>query len=692
MPYEYTPVKGRRFRLIHLPPGHDDVYVEISVEDLANNECRNHKPYEALSWQWGKEDPQGGNVIYIRNARNEECERTCESRHEEEEFESGYEPMPVRPNLLWALKRIRQCYHGFKPFWLWVDFICINQANIEERQEQVQWMTEIYGNARRVHVWLGKPGYPVDAGARDNIVDEELETAVQHIKSLGKLDDANHLGSVDIGIRNKASLHNLEPLFKLLKSGWFGRRWIVQEVGVAKRATVHCGDKQFSWEELTHAVALLETIGRDGSIDRLFKLRPDTRHVSEYAGNISALPAYRLIQNVSGLYRGLANQKRSEARSLEQLVCYLVVFECSEPRDVIYAVLGIASDVRPISPSPRPDPVSRNQTSSDECEPFEVDYNEDILKVYTRFLEHAIKKSGSLDILCRPWAPANILTKENPPKTIKLPSWILDATHKPFRATARRKMVRYNPDPFVGPAVSRGSFYTASGRYRQKDESVLVKIDPKAITVRGFELGKPSKIWDLAVHGSIPASWLKGANWFKASKPPPDELWRTLVADRTNAGIEPEPEYPSVIHQAVLEKGVEYGINTNEFLHETDNAAYYEVFRRVQAVVWNRKLIRAKLDDEYGMEPCLGLVPAETRESDSIYIVGGCSVPLVLRKRSASGTQRTEYDKKGKGKEENTAGETEIYELIGECYINNMMDGRAIKGRSSPLWRLITIE
>ncbi|KAI0183111.1 heterokaryon incompatibility protein-domain-containing protein [Xylaria flabelliformis] len=667
MPYVYTPVTERQFRLIHLPPGHDDVYVEISVEDLTNDKCHNYKSYEALSWQWGKEDPQGGNVIYIRNARNGECERTCESRHEEEgeeEFESGYEPMPVRPNLLWALKRIRQCYHGFKPFWLWVDFICINQADIEERQDQVQWMTEIYGNARRAHVWLGKPGYPVDAGARDNIVDEELETAVQHIKSLGKLDDANHLGSVDIGIRNKASLHNLEPLFKLLKSGWFGRRWIVQEVGVAKRATVHCGDKQFSWEELTHAVALLETIGRDGSIDRLFKLRPDTRHVSEYAGNISALPAYRLIQNVSGLYRGLANHERTEARSLEQLVCYLVVFECSEPRDVIYAVLGIASDVRPISSSLRPDPVSRDQASSDECELFEVDYKEDILKVYTRFLEHAIKKSGSLDVLCRPWAPANILTKDNPPKTIKLPSWILDATHKPFRATARRKMVRYNPDPFVGPAVSRGSFYTASGRYRQ-DESVLVKIDPKAIT---------------------------GANWFKASKPPPDELWRTLVADRTNAGIEPEPEYPSVIHQAVLEKGVEYGINTNEFLHETDNAAYYEVFRRVQAVVWNRKLIRAKLDDEYGMESCLGLVPAETRENDSIYIVGGCSVPLVLRKRSASRTQRTEYDKKRKGKEENTAGETEIYELIGESYINNMMDGRAIKGRSSPLWRLITIE
>lgn len=482
-------------------------------------------------------------------------------------------------------------------------------------------------------------------------------------------------------------------------------------------------------------MALLERIGRNGSIDRLFKLRPDTQHVSEYAGNISALPAYRLIQNVSGLYKGLANNKRSKAQSLEHLICYLVVFECSEPRDVIYAVLGIASDVRPIpfnisAATSQPSSAATSQTNSaantaqpsstaigraysDERDPFEVNYEEDTLGVYKRFLEHAIKRSRSLDILCRPWAPANILDKDNPPATIKLPSWILDATRKPFRATVQGKMVRYNPDPFVGAAVSRGNVYAASGRCERGNENhpFTFEIDQTrgstAITVQGFQLGAPSEIWDLAVHGSIPASWLKGAKWDKASKPPPDELWRTLVADRTSIGIEPEPVYPSVIQYAALEKGVEYGINTNEFLHETDNMAYYDVFRRVQAVVWNRKLIRAVLGKEYDMEPCLGLVPAETRANDLIYIVNGCSVPLVLRRRPAGGTMtnkgRNDSDigegkggtKEGKGGDEggkakDVKDEVLHAELIGECYINNMMDGRAVKGEHA--WHSIVIE
>ncbi|KAI0098191.1 hypothetical protein GGR51DRAFT_433043 [Nemania sp. FL0031] len=570
-------------------------------------------------------------------------------------------------------------------------------------------MTEIYGNARIVRVWLGDPVRPVNADAQTNITNEELEKAVQDIKRFGKLDDANHLGSVDIGIRNKANLYNLEPLFKLLKSGWFGRRWIVQEVGVAKAVTVHYGDKQFSWEELTHAVALLERIGRDGSIDRLFKLRPDTQHVSEHAGNISALPAYRLIQNVSGLYKKRSNDTRFEARSLEQLVCYLAVFECSNPRDVIYAILGIASDVQPV-PAPANQPAAGQppadqpalapvgQETRHERVPFEVSYSEDIVDVYMRFLQHAIEKSGSLDIVCRPWAPERIQNK---------PSWILDVTRKPFRATRRGKMVRHNPDPFVGPAVNRGSFYNASGGCGDKKEKDWFEIqgpsDSKSITVQGFELGKLDDIGDLAVHGSIPTSWLKGANWLNAAEPPPDELWRTLVADRTNAGIEPEPEYPSVIQYAALEKGIQYGINTNEFLHDTDNTAYYEVFRRVQAVVWNRRMVRVNL----GEEPCLGLVPAETLGTDLTYIVRGCSVPLVLRKalrkpeEPVPGGSKVKHLELGNLERADLGRfkwelehlkERDIYELIGECYINNMMDGRALKLKGNKDWDQIEIK
>ncbi|XDG07703.1 hypothetical protein ABKA04_007318 [Annulohypoxylon sp. FPYF3050] len=633
MPYTYASLERGQFRVAELLPGDQNVEVRLHIETLNSPTT----PYDALSWQWGSNSSNtSGNTIYIKNE------------------DETPEEMLVKPNLLWALKKLRQ----YTPRRLWVDFICINQTNLEEKGEQVTKMTEIYHTAKSVHVWLGKPGYAVYSGAQDDFTDEELEIAVQHIDTLYNLDDENHIGSVDIGMRHKADLHNLEPLFKLLKRGWFCRRWIVQEVGVAQEAIVHCGHKQFSWEKLTHAIALLESVGRDGSIDRLFKLRPDTRHVSEYVGNISALPAYRLAQNVSGLYRERSKGDPLKQYTLEQLVCFLAIFDCSEPRDTIYAVLGIASDVQPVYEDP---PAGQPSTAPINSNPFEfrVRYrDEDAVHLYMRFLDYAIKKSKSLDILCRPWAPW--AQKMN----LELPTWILDIRRKPFRATAQKKMIRYNPDPFVGPAV-RTKFYTASGRDIHNDGWFSINPESKTLKVRGFLLVESFKLLESAVHGSIPPSWLRCAGWKNPKERPPQQFWRTLVADRTSAGLDPEPGYPSIIQASVREKGIEYGINTNEILHEKDNSAYYEVFRRVQAVVWNRKLICAKLAKNDNTlvdgkeEMPLGLVPAGTIRGDLIYIVDGCSVPLVLRK--------IEDDSR--------------YQLVGECYIDNMMDGRAVEGQ-----------
>jgi hypothetical protein len=41
------------------------------------------------------------------------------------------------------------------PVIVWADAICINQGNIEERNQQVQTMTRIYQQAIEVAIWLG---------------------------------------------------------------------------------------------------------------------------------------------------------------------------------------------------------------------------------------------------------------------------------------------------------------------------------------------------------------------------------------------------------------------------------------------------------------------------------------------------------------------------------------------------------
>lgn len=40
-------------------------------------------------------------------------------------------------------------------FTIWIDAVCINQANIKGKEHQIPLMAEIYPGARLVYVWLG---------------------------------------------------------------------------------------------------------------------------------------------------------------------------------------------------------------------------------------------------------------------------------------------------------------------------------------------------------------------------------------------------------------------------------------------------------------------------------------------------------------------------------------------------------
>lgn len=61
-------------------------------------------------------------------------------------------PFQVSTNLLYALKYLR---HKSKPRTLWVDAICIHQANEAEKGHQIRFMSEIYSNASQVIAFMG---------------------------------------------------------------------------------------------------------------------------------------------------------------------------------------------------------------------------------------------------------------------------------------------------------------------------------------------------------------------------------------------------------------------------------------------------------------------------------------------------------------------------------------------------------
>lgn len=133
--YRYSPLTtgSRSIRLIRLLPGSDeaDIYCKIFHFDL--KESRHIFNYEALSYVWG--DASERKRIYIT------------------EGDSSRSYLDVTVNLYSALCHLRD--HGLERF-MWIDAICVNQEDLEERSSQVGLMASIYASATRVVVWLGE--------------------------------------------------------------------------------------------------------------------------------------------------------------------------------------------------------------------------------------------------------------------------------------------------------------------------------------------------------------------------------------------------------------------------------------------------------------------------------------------------------------------------------------------------------
>ena len=589
-PYKYPPLgeNNSKIRILHLRPGEDNdsIFVEISCEELVSG----IEPYSALSWQWGTEEPT--QTIRIKNDKQPSIWR-----------------LKVRRNLLAALKQLRDRHKTVR---LWVDAICIKQEPEDdpEKSAQISLMTKIYGMAKEVCVWLGEAS-------------DDSDIAIKFVNKLVNLDDENHVAGLDRRPFDPDQAKELEALIKLLKRGWFSRRWVVQEIAMARRATLHCGKESVDWSKLADAIALLEKVGRDGSISRTLKKHATSEsRPSEYVGSFSSLPAYRLVQNTTGMFRG---QERKDIRTwrytLEELVSFLAAFQASRLHDTIYALLGLSSDVKPESPVvpvtqrefllPDRQPFPRQRARSNShglrrigtevirgvTDTIKVDYSLAPLQVFQRFLEHAIARSESLDIICRPWAPESGVDAKGNLQVVKLPSWIPSLKRKPFQPTRYGDMVRFNPDPLVGPASFRHRFYSASGltvpNYKFLTPSnVLTDTITPELQVEGFPLGIIGCMWDSGSFGNVPAMWLKAGGWENEKEAPPDDLWRALVADRNAGGDDPDRWYPMVFRSAAKDRRITYGFETHRLIHESTNAMVAELFRRVQAVVWNRKLMR----------------------------------------------------------------------------------------------------
>jgi hypothetical protein len=432
---------------------------------------------------------------------------------------------------------------------------------------------------------------------------------------------------------------------------------VVQEIALANDAELHCGNKTISWKDFADAVQLfVEVESATHRLSEVMRKDPNFYHIPGWFEYVSALGASLLVEATGTLFRvskPSKDKRRQPLLSLEYLVSRLNVFEASEPRDTIYALLAIAKDTTPFAVTgeeKHASPVVPGgaqliswATRHLQARRYPVDYSQPFVEICKDFMNFAIGQANrtdptrALDILCRPWAPHPKVRKRFYGQTTfpihddddeVIPSWIpklSGAAHSMHEhPNGEFKMGRINADPLVGLPEPVSRNYSAAETTQLRQLRFKKRDKCYSMYVSGFILDEVRRVEVASQSGNIPDKWVEAVEWLDLDQDPPEEFWRTLVADRGRHGRNPPTYYARACKESIT-KGLASGsLNTTELINEGRCSVVAEFFRRVQAVIWNRSLMRTK-------SGLLGIVRRDVEEGDLVCILYGCSVPVILR-------------------------------------------------------------
>ena len=315
--YDALPKGSIRLIKVHnsdiFPPG--DGIIDCSLQKFPLSES---PPYTALSYVWGTDNPTrelrlNGKAILVRDNLHaflchiKPTPDDCLSVSDQKQYSPSYdEECRVRSM---PTKDVPTAEVGY----LWVDALCIDQGNNDEKMHQVAGMGRIYSRASRIVCWLGE-------NCKDIITDLLLEYGVESDEKKPVHWRSNH--------------SEYTPFFS---HRYWRRAWIVQEASTANvPRQMWWGTKRLSWETVVLAnrrlgLAWLSKVYLD------FLLRPRPHAVERF-------------DDLSTRRRNNSNSSSSSSASSFAGVLLDLLFKYSDMgatdhRDNVYALLPIAEDI-----------------------------------------------------------------------------------------------------------------------------------------------------------------------------------------------------------------------------------------------------------------------------------------------------------------------------------------------------------
>ncbi|KAH6977445.1 ankyrin repeat-containing domain protein [Ilyonectria sp. MPI-CAGE-AT-0026] len=291
--FKYKPIDlaSDAIRLVRIFKGYVDESICCELFETWLHEVEG-VPYEALSYAWG--DTRKSAEIVVSG---------CTAK--------------VTKNLFTALQHLRL---ERRDRVMWIDAICIDQDNSKEQSHQVGQMRTIYSKAEEVIIWLGLGSSDIDLlmDSMNLVHSNALATTQNWTESSECWQVAWPIARHRLG-----GIHHTEidarvgdTLQELLERPWFRRVWVIQEVASARAASIMCGSRTISTRTFAQIPPLLD-------------IKPDAH-----------------IQAVLDVMPGYLRKSTwwSHSQDLWTLLEKFQHSEAGDPRDKVYALLGISSD------------------------------------------------------------------------------------------------------------------------------------------------------------------------------------------------------------------------------------------------------------------------------------------------------------------------------------------------------------
>ncbi|ETS83511.1 hypothetical protein PFICI_05387 [Pestalotiopsis fici W106-1] len=537
-PYRRLDIRASEFRLLILQAGSwdQDLVCNLKISSHPKDE-----EFEALSYTWG----DVGNLVPV--TVNEAC-------------------IGITTNLEIALRHLRK---SDQPRTLWIDALCIDQEDTEEKSSQVQRMGEIFSSANSVLAWLGPP-------------EVNSEEAMQTIEKIG-----NTLWSIvcdgtddeSIGDDGFAYLSRLSPadyeklgldisamnwnaIWAICERPYWHRIWIIQELALAggtfqnaaqNRCLVGCGT---SWIRLPIFSAFVFIFGiMRGNARWMEDNMSPPLYLLTTKGAPPVEQMFQIIWSLDDIFNEDGESRIK--RSLSHLQRMSRKFQATDPRDKLYAFLELA-----------------------ESQLVTPDYTLSVSEVYSSWTKLCIQQDQNLHCL---HGNRELSNPFGPSWVPELYSQLWDGYAFEFAALDDKikrsaASVSFGEGGSVLKArgISLGTLdrvvgpFTATCHSSQNEEKTQVKVIPstfeKFAELVNLYLSLPKDVQEIAWRAFILDTDTSNRN--EPKSPAPDSfyhLWRVLIS------LEPLPDS---FFESHLAKETQLNRYLSPFTESLDNALY----------------------------------------------------------------------------------------------------------------------